>query len=163
ELHDHPDEPVILYEFGKVLLELGQPAEALVPLRRCKERVLPSEPALPRLYCLLAQALDKLGRKTEALAEYRAGLGRFPDQVELPAFELAWRGLGETWAAQKRFPELAQAAQRLEAEQPALASKLRALVPAPQAIADRPRVSLCMIVKNEEANLEACLRSVADL
>ncbi len=26
-----------------------------------------------------------------------------------------------------------------------------------------PKVSLCMIVKNEEANLEACLRSVADL
>ena len=29
--------------------------------------------------------------------------------------------------------------------------------------AARPRVSLCMIVKNEEATLAACLASVADL
>ena len=47
--------------------------------------------------------------------------------------------------------------------QPDSAANSISVMPGAAASAGQPRVSLCLIVKNEETNLPACLGSVADL
>jgi GT2 family glycosyltransferase/Tfp pilus assembly protein PilF len=72
-------------------------------------------------------------------------------QANFARFQAKW---GPEYAAGYHLPE--------PPPPPAPADALTALV-AGQQRRERPRVSLCLIVKDEEANLPACLGSVADL
>jgi glycosyltransferase involved in cell wall biosynthesis len=111
----------------------------------------------------LAVIYEETGRAAEAEAQWRVAV------AENPLFTAGWLRLGDLCLTQRRWPDLEAIAVALEAY-PAGAEKARALrLRADQARQDRrpsrsrPRISLCMIVKNEEAALAACLGSVADL
>ncbi len=71
---------------------------------------------------------------------------------------------GFTWeqaaaAVEQRLDELRRRPVRRLSARPNHGAR----APSSASLGARPRVSLCMIVKNEEANLPACLESVADL
>jgi glycosyltransferase involved in cell wall biosynthesis/Tfp pilus assembly protein PilF len=120
----------------------------------------------------LAVIYEETGQSAEAEAQWRAAV------AENPQFTPGWARLGELYLKQGRWDDLEEAARGLSADPDgrATASALRARgLAARSATADappaglptpagmRPRVSLCMIVKDEEAALGACLASVADL
>ena len=121
----------------------------------------------------LAVIYEETGRVAEAEAQWRAAV------VENAQFSTGWLRLGELYLKLGRWDDLEEAACGLTdcAAGGAKASVLRArgqsacrtkneIPVAPNsrfAAAGRASVSLCMIVKNEEATLAACLASVADL
>jgi tetratricopeptide (TPR) repeat protein len=134
-----PDLPPTRAALGCALGRAGRPLEAVAHLRRALEGN-PFDPATARA---LGQALSDSGDPDGArrLADARRLLHRAAPEM-VPA---------EPWFAAPPGPR------------PALQEP-----DAPAAVAGggrpaRPRVSLCLIVKNEEHNLPACLGSAADL
>jgi glycosyltransferase involved in cell wall biosynthesis len=111
----------------------------------------------------LAVICEESGRPAEAEAQWRAAV------AENAQFIPGWLRLGELYLKQGRWNELEAVAQGLAAcptgSEKAGALRARALAArqGDSPSAARPRVSLCMIVKHEEAALGACLASVADL
>jgi glycosyltransferase involved in cell wall biosynthesis len=111
----------------------------------------------------LALIYEETGRPAEAEARWRAAV------AENPQFLPSWLRLGELCVQQKRWGDLEEIAKGLEACPAGVekAADLRAWVLRSREGNARPvggpRVSLCMIVKNEEAALADCLASVADL
>jgi glycosyltransferase involved in cell wall biosynthesis len=111
----------------------------------------------------LAVIYEETGRAAEAEAQWRAAV------AENPQFTPGWQRLGELYSRQGRWTELEDAALGLSAcpngGEKAVALRAGALQArqASPSTAARPRVSLCMIVRNEEASLGACLATVADL
>ncbi len=111
----------------------------------------------------LAVIYEETGRPAEAEAQWRAAI------AENPQFRPGWLRLGELYLKQQRWDELEAAAMGLAAcpagVEKADALRARALQARRQSrpSSERLRVSLCMIVKDEEAALGACLASVADL
>jgi glycosyltransferase involved in cell wall biosynthesis len=113
----------------------------------------------------LAVIYEETGRAAEAEAQWRAAV------AENPQFTPGWHRLGELYLKQGRWDDLEEAARGLSAYPVggAKASALRGrglkargagLKTLPT---ERSRVSMCMIVKNEEAALADCLASVTDL
>ena len=73
---DHPDDAFVLYNLGAVALTQGRLAEAQHWLRQSLERSPSGDPLIPRVSCLLANCLYRLGQPLEALAVCRtAGAG----------------------------------------------------------------------------------------
>jgi glycosyltransferase involved in cell wall biosynthesis/Flp pilus assembly protein TadD len=125
----------------------------------------------------LALVYRQQGRLADAEREWRAVVAERPDCFP------AWLCLGELFLAQQRWHELEEAARRAEAVPAArkdaagLRARARAArdklasaqpvrhsaVQSAAGVGRRQRVSLCMIVRNEETNLAACLRCVHDL
>ncbi len=132
----------------------------------------------------LAVIFEETGRTAEAEAQWRAAV------IENPQFTAGWLRLGELYLKQRRWDELEESASGLsrcpagaaKASAPArrgmVARDLKTAIFAPLAkggpgevpaaegsshLSAKPRISLCMIVKDEEATLGACLASVADL
>jgi tetratricopeptide (TPR) repeat protein len=89
-LLDHeafPRHPYILLYLGWTYLDLGQPAEALPFLERCRALAEPGVTCLPRLYALHVEALRQLGRVDEAVAVCRAGRTCFATDAGLGLHE----------------------------------------------------------------------------
>jgi glycosyltransferase involved in cell wall biosynthesis len=111
----------------------------------------------------LAVLYDETGRAAEAELQWRAAV------AENPRFTTGWLRLGELYGKQGRWDDLEAAARGLSGcpggAEKADAMRARAIGvrPGSPPTATRPRVSLCMIVRDEEAALGACLASVADL
>jgi tetratricopeptide (TPR) repeat protein len=112
-------------------------------------------PDLPVARAALGCALARAGQFPEAVTHLRRAVAS--DAFDLPAARALFGALGAAGdaAGQRR---LARARRRLHEGDPQR-------VPSEQWFdqAVRPRVSLCMIVKNEEDNLPACLDSTAGL
>jgi glycosyltransferase involved in cell wall biosynthesis/predicted Zn-dependent protease len=113
------------------------------------------------------------GRSAEAEAHWSAAVAAAPD------FTDAWLGLADLYLRQGRNTDAEQALRAAEAD-PRHAARVAALrrasrrpegaqappvahTPGSPQRKGRPRVSLCMIAKDEEANLPACLESAAGL
>jgi tetratricopeptide (TPR) repeat protein len=78
-----PDDAFVLFNLGWALVGCGQPAEALVYLRRSLATSQPGDSLVRKLYALLAGCHRRLGQHRDALAACRAGRARCPDDVEL--------------------------------------------------------------------------------
>jgi tetratricopeptide (TPR) repeat protein len=140
-----PDLPSTRIDLGCALVQAGRSREAIPHLRHAVAG-LPFEPDAPRA---LFQALGAIG-DTEGqhrLAHDRRLLARAAPQV-VPL---------EPW-----FAQTPAACPGTDAR-PQEATAAKAAVPGSSSPAPAQRISLCMIVKNEEANLPACLESAADL
>ena len=172
-LRHHPDEAELLFLEALIRRDLGDVSGAEATLLRLL--------AGPRSVSLangddglggykarhnLAVIYEETGRSAEAEAEWRAAV------AENPQFTPGWLRLGDLFLKQGRWPDLEWAAANLEAcpgggpRAVALRDRGRQATAASldhSRTVNRPRVSLCMIVKDEEATLAACLASVADL
>jgi glycosyltransferase involved in cell wall biosynthesis/predicted Zn-dependent protease len=127
----------------------------------------------------LAVIYEETGRPADAEVQWRSAV------AENPQFSSGWLRLGELYLKQERWNDLENAALGLSAcpSGNARAHALRARAQAARCASagtattahavstsavitpdsSRPRVSLCMIVKDAEETLGACLSSVADL
>lgn len=111
----------------------------------------------------LAMIYDETGRAAAAEAQWRAAV------AENPQFTPGWLRLGELYLKQGRRTDVEAAARGLAAcpagaaKAEALRARARRARDASPCSASHPRVTLCLIVRDEEASLGACLASVADL
>jgi tetratricopeptide (TPR) repeat protein len=135
-----PDLPVTRAALGMALAQAGRPAEAIGHL----EQALALDPMDLDTARALFQALEAVGA-----AESRRRLARQRRLLHEAAPELVPL---EPWFAAAPRPS----------DQPGAISSAPEVLPAP-AGSTRPLVSLCMIVRDEEANLPDCLASAADL
>lgn len=83
EAAERSDDPFVLFNLGMTYHGLGQFAQALPALERSLALARPGRVFLRKLHLLLAQGRARLGRREAALADCRAGLAQFPDDVEL--------------------------------------------------------------------------------
>ncbi|MCI0460908.1 MAG: glycosyltransferase, partial [Gemmataceae bacterium] len=108
---EHPDDPFILFNLGQIYQELGQPAEAITFLHRSLERSHPADSIVRKLYALLAQCHQQLGRHAAALAVCQSGRGHYPEDGELLFLEaLLRRRLGDRAGAKSCLERLVQLA-----------------------------------------------------
>jgi tetratricopeptide (TPR) repeat protein len=132
-----------------------------------------ARPDLPTTQAALGCALARAGRFTEAAPHLRRAVAEQPfDRAAARALFAVLGEIGDQ-AGQRRLADdhrlrHRSAPDRLPAEpwfmeEVPLPAETRANSVGPVTALPRPRVSLCMIVKNEEANLPACLDSVAEL
>ena len=115
----------------------------------------------------LAVIYEETGRSADAEAQWRKAV------AENPQFTPGWLRLGELFVRQRRWADLEWAVASLEAcpgggpRADALRDRERQATEVSSCQSSRTdlqtRVSLCMIVKNEDTTLAACLASVADL
>jgi tetratricopeptide (TPR) repeat protein len=84
---EQPDDPLTLFNLGLTHLALGRVAEAMPYLRRSLELSPPTLSLVRKLYALLAKGYLQQGQREAALAMSRAGLARYPDDVELLSLE----------------------------------------------------------------------------
>jgi tetratricopeptide (TPR) repeat protein len=80
---ENPNDPFNLFNLGWSLMDVGQLPEALPLLRRSLELSQPGASIVRKLYVLLTQGNQQLGRKAEALQACREGRARFPEDAEL--------------------------------------------------------------------------------
>lgn len=78
-----PTDSGTLFNLGMVNLRLGQNSEALTYLLACLKYNTSSGDWVRRLYSSLAEALNRLARREEALGMLAEGLTRFPDDAAL--------------------------------------------------------------------------------
>jgi tetratricopeptide (TPR) repeat protein len=155
-----PELPFTRAALGTTLARAGRPRQAVVHLRQALAGNPFQREAAHALFDALGAAGDADGQRL--LAEDRRLLARAAPQAVPP----------EPWFAEGAPATAAVPAERFAAAPPHLegalgptvapAGAMVSLIPsAPRA--RRARVTLSMIVKNEEANLPVCLGSVADL
>jgi tetratricopeptide (TPR) repeat protein len=129
-------------------------------LHHLHEAVL-ARPDLPPGRAALGLALERAGRADEALPHLLQAVAGAPlDAAAARALHRALLRAGDPEAAARLAHErllLARAAPEAVAPEPWF------LEGAATAAPTRPKVSLCMIVRDEEDNLPACLATVADL
>lgn len=80
---ERPNDAFTLFNLGLTHNALGQPAEAIPHWRRSLEQLSGVSSWVRKLYSLLGGAHHRLGQHSEALAVFRAGLTRFPEDLEL--------------------------------------------------------------------------------
>ncbi|MCS6850302.1 MAG: glycosyltransferase [Gemmataceae bacterium] len=80
QLEETPEDAVMLFNLGLTLLEMGQPTEAIVALRRSIERADPRFSILGKMYTSLINACVAAGRGDEALAWCEAGRRAVPEE-----------------------------------------------------------------------------------
>jgi glycosyltransferase involved in cell wall biosynthesis/Tfp pilus assembly protein PilF len=83
EYVERPDDPYTLFQLGLFHQQLGRPTESVTFLGRAVERCPPSANYAAKLHGLLAQGLDMLGRRGDALAACRRGRATHPADAEL--------------------------------------------------------------------------------
>jgi tetratricopeptide (TPR) repeat protein len=83
ELADRPDDAFVLFNLGQVALDTGDPAAALVYLRRSLARSAPADSITRKLHALIARAHQLLDDPEAALEACTAGLAVDPDDAEL--------------------------------------------------------------------------------
>jgi tetratricopeptide (TPR) repeat protein len=101
EHDEHPQDAYVHYALGSFHQLLGDMAGSLPYLRGGIERLLPGATFGAKLFALLTQGHQRLGRVADALVVCRAGRERYPDDPELQAQE---RALSQV------LPDLAEAA-----------------------------------------------------
>ena len=102
-----PDDPAVLADIGRSLSGLGRYAEAEAMLRRALEGL-----DSPLTRYALGLVLDRTGRRSEAIVEYRRALDHNPNHLG------ALNNLGVALAAQGRMDEATRRFERLVAVDP---------------------------------------------
>jgi glycosyltransferase involved in cell wall biosynthesis/thioredoxin-like negative regulator of GroEL len=87
EYFDRADDPYILFQLGLFHQQLGRAAESVAFLRRAVEHCTPSATFAAKMHALLAQGLQMLGQRAEALAACRRGRTQHPADAELACQE----------------------------------------------------------------------------
>jgi tetratricopeptide (TPR) repeat protein len=109
ELSEQPDDAFTLFNLGCVYQEMERLEEALPLFRRSLERSDPTDSIVRKLYALIAQCHNHLGKPREALAACREGRVHYADDVEILFQEAtAQRHLGETEAAIRAWEQVLQ-------------------------------------------------------
>ncbi|MCS7220808.1 MAG: glycosyltransferase [Anaerolineae bacterium] len=127
------------------------------------QKALSIHPSLYDVHFLLGACYQRLGRLEEAAREAEIELQAHPDHV------LAWSLLGQVRLSQGRIAEASaifQRVQQLEPESWEARFHLHSVSEASFSTVSPPRwppISVCMIVRDEEAVLARCLRSLGDL
>ncbi len=127
------------------------------------QEALDTHPGLYDAHFLLGACYQKLGRLEEAAREAKIELETQPDHV------MAWSLLGQVRLSQGRIAEASAAFQRVQQLEPESWEAQFHLNSASEASfstippAQWPSVSVCMIVRDEEATLARCLNSLGDL
>ncbi len=78
-----PDDPLTLFNLGLTHYTLGRHGDAMAFWRRSLELSPPTLSLVRKLYALLAKGHLQAGESHQSLATARAGLERYPDDVEL--------------------------------------------------------------------------------
>jgi tetratricopeptide (TPR) repeat protein len=162
-----PDLPVTRAALGCALARAGRFPEAAAHLRHAVDADPFDLPAARALFSVLGEVADRDGRRR--LAQDRRRLHQAnPARVPAESWFREVAAAGET-SLPEPASDNASAGAKPNSPPPARGGEDPAPVPQPAApvlvtgAGGRPRVSLCMIVKNEEANLSACLETVAGL
>jgi tetratricopeptide (TPR) repeat protein len=87
---DHPNDPYVLFQLGLFQQQLGQTAESVAFLRCGVEQVPPGATYSAKMHGLLAQGLQVLGQRPEALAACRRGRAQHPGDAELACQEASF-------------------------------------------------------------------------
>ncbi|MGV3524812.1 MAG: tetratricopeptide repeat protein [Candidatus Sericytochromatia bacterium] len=140
-LHQSPDDPLLLLDLAGIALQREQYQEALEHVARA----LPQAPGHVNLYHAAGIALFHLKAFALAAAYFRQTLALHPEHQGATESLPAALAQAEQAAAQDRSPEFLAWEQLLQQ--------------APQTQRELT-LSLCMIVRNEEAFLRQCLESV---
>ncbi len=163
-----PDEPRLQLALGQALAALGDYPAAIAAL----ERAVALDSTLPGAHYALGLCHQIQGDVLAALRAYEQEVALHPEH------ELAWNNLGTLFALQDNTEQASACFRRVLELNPADATARENLALAqrqasgrrpPLRFADQlppgpqPTLSLCMIVKNEAANLPACLDSLGSL
>lgn len=81
---ERPQDAYTQFNLGWTLLDLGEAGEALLRLQRSLSLSAPENSIVRKLYVLLGLAHKQLKQPDQALARYREGRTRCPDDLELP-------------------------------------------------------------------------------
>jgi glycosyltransferase involved in cell wall biosynthesis len=87
EYAERPDHPYLLFQLGLFQQQLGRNAESVAFLRAGVGRCPPSANYAAKMHGLLAQGLQRLGQRDEALAACRRGRAKHPADAELACLE----------------------------------------------------------------------------
>ena len=127
--------------------------------RQCFRKVLELDPRHPSGHAGLGLVYYYRGDYRRAEEEFGVALEVDPEYAE------AWNNLGAVLIAQERYEEAKKALEQALFLNPNLkdaVNQLYRLTRKPAFWDPLPTVSLCMIVRNEEASLPRCLSSVRD-
>jgi glycosyltransferase involved in cell wall biosynthesis/tetratricopeptide (TPR) repeat protein len=80
---ERPEEPILAFNLAWIFQKLNRPTEALPLLTQCLTKVPPRSSVMPKLYRVLGQVYEQLGRGEQAMATYREGGTRYPHHPEL--------------------------------------------------------------------------------
>ncbi len=80
---EKPGDPVLAFNLGWVYQKSNQAERALPLLQLCRQSLAPQVSITPKVYRLLGQVLEQLGRLDEALEALSTGRRLFPGDVEL--------------------------------------------------------------------------------
>jgi tetratricopeptide (TPR) repeat protein len=109
EQSEQPEDAFTLFNLGCVYQEMEKLEEALPLFRRSLERSDPTDSIVRKLYALIAQCHNHLGKPREALAACREGQVHYADDVEILFQEAtAHRHLGDTAAAIRSWEQALQ-------------------------------------------------------
>lgn len=173
EVERHPEDPFARYNLGVECYRCVMHEEAATQLERALAEAPPGAQYTSRMFYYLANSVKSLGRHQDALCILDEGLGRYPDFTDLAflkgtiLYELG--RLDEAGRMFGRCLEMGEApACYISLEgvgsyraQEALRAVERCKRDTDARVPHRsPRLSLCMIVRDEEKNLPRCLESV---
>jgi glycosyltransferase involved in cell wall biosynthesis/predicted Zn-dependent protease len=97
---ERPDNPFILFNLGQVYQEQRRLPEALDAFRRSLAGSAPDSSITRKLYAMIAQCLNQMERREEAVAACRDGQAIYPDDIEILFQEgIASRAMRNPWAA----------------------------------------------------------------
>jgi tetratricopeptide (TPR) repeat protein len=83
EDQDHPNDPFTQFNLGCLLLESGQPAEALERLNQSLKTSHPGDSIVRKVYAQIALCHRHLGHEAAYLGTITQGLGHYPHDAEL--------------------------------------------------------------------------------
>lgn len=107
EESDHPGDPYTVFNLGRTVLRLDDPASALPFLERAWSGLPPGSPLARTAAALRVESLGRLGRHAEALTVCRDARSHFPADPELRLGEaLTLANLGDLAGAEAALVEL---------------------------------------------------------
>jgi len=110
EQSEQPDDPFTLFNLGSVYQEMGKLEEAIPLFRRSLAGSCPTDSIVRKLYALIAQCQNHLGRPAEAAATCLEGRTHYPDDAELLFQEgTAFRHMGDAQAAVRCWEQVLRA------------------------------------------------------
>jgi tetratricopeptide (TPR) repeat protein len=80
---EQPADAVLAFNLAQAYHKAGQAARALPLLEHCRDTLAPRVSIVPKVYRLLGQTLERLGRPAEAQEAFTAGRKGYPEDIEL--------------------------------------------------------------------------------
>jgi glycosyltransferase involved in cell wall biosynthesis len=80
---EQPTDPILAFNLAWVYHKAGRAGDALPLLEHCRAVLSPRVSIVPKVYRLLGQTLDRLGRTSDAQIAFTTGRKLYPEDIEL--------------------------------------------------------------------------------